>query len=48
MVIVVVFLVVLAAVMGGVAVVLGWVADTTQPGRLWYPAGPDPEPWRVD
>jgi hypothetical protein len=31
-----------------IAVALGWVPDTTQPGRGWYPAGPDPEPWRND
>ncbi len=24
-----------------VAVALGLVPDTRQPGRLWYPAGPD-------
>ncbi|HEX6870504.1 MAG TPA: hypothetical protein VF163_05350 [Micromonosporaceae bacterium] len=26
---------------------LGWVPDTTQPVKGWYPAGPDPEPWRT-
>ena len=25
----------------GLAVVLGWTRDTRQPGRDWYPAGPD-------
>jgi hypothetical protein len=41
------------AVIGGLigltaAMFLGWTPDTTQPGRKWYPAGPDPEPWRTD
>lgn len=31
-----------------VAIALGWVPDTTRRGRFWYPAGPDPEPWRTD
>jgi hypothetical protein len=30
------------------AVALGWTRDTTRPVRHWYPAGPDPEPWRTD
>jgi hypothetical protein len=29
-------------------VALGWVPNTTQPVKHWYPAGPDPEPWRTD
>jgi hypothetical protein len=28
-------------VLVGLAVVLGLSADTRQPGRRWYPAGPD-------
>jgi hypothetical protein len=28
-------------VLSGLAVVFGFGADTRQPGRLWYPAGPD-------
>jgi hypothetical protein len=31
-----------------VQVALGWVPDTAQPVAFWYPAGPDPEPWRTD
>jgi hypothetical protein len=39
----------LAGIAGlAVAVALGWAPDTTQPARFWYPAGPDPEPWRQD
>jgi hypothetical protein len=30
------------------AVAFGWTRDTTRPVRHWYPAGPDPEPWRTD
>ena len=28
-----------------VLIALGRTPDTTRPGRDWYPAGPDPEPW---
>jgi hypothetical protein len=28
------------------AVALGRTSNTTQPVKHWYPAGPDPEPWR--
>jgi hypothetical protein len=45
---IVVVLLGLAAVAGAIAVAFGWVPDTTQPGRYWYPAGPDPEPWRTE
>jgi len=30
------------------ASLLGWTTDSRQAGRYWYPAGPDPEPWRTD
>jgi hypothetical protein len=30
------------------SVALGRTPNTTQPAKLWYPAGPDPEPWRAD
>ena len=36
----------LAALIGAIAIALGWVADTRQPGRRWYPAGRDPDPYR--
>jgi len=45
---IVVSLVVVAALMGGVAVAFGWGVDSTQAGRRWYPADSDPEPWRCD
>jgi hypothetical protein len=38
----------LAALIGAVAIALGWVADTTQPVRRWYPAAPDPDPCPID
>lgn len=38
----------LAAFMGAVAIALGWVVDSTQSVRGWYPAGPDPEPCRPE
>jgi hypothetical protein len=28
-------------VLAGLAVGFGWTADTRQPGRRWYPTGPD-------
>ncbi len=36
------------ATLVGLAVVFGLTPDTRQPGRYWYAAGPDPEPWRTD
>jgi len=30
-----------------VSVALGRTPDTTQASKRWYPAGPDPEPWRA-
>lgn len=36
------------ATLVGLGVVFGLTPDTRQPGRYWYPAGPDPEPWRTD
>jgi len=27
--------------LAGLAIGRGWTADTRQPGRRWYPAGPD-------
>jgi hypothetical protein len=30
-----------------VSVALGRTPNTTQPSKRWYPAGPDPEPWRA-
>jgi hypothetical protein len=33
----------IAAFLGAVAVTLGWVADSTQAVRRWYPAAPDIE-----
>jgi len=30
-----------------VSMALGRTPNTTQPSKRWYPAGPDPEPWRV-
>jgi hypothetical protein len=46
MLVIVAVLFVLAAIAGAVAIALGWVVDSTQPVRGWYPAGPDPEPPR--
>jgi hypothetical protein len=34
----------LAALIGVALVALGWVPDTRQPGRLWYPTASDPDP----
>jgi hypothetical protein len=31
-------------VLCGLGVLFGFGADTRQPGRLWYPAGPDRKP----
>jgi hypothetical protein len=31
-----------------IAVVLGRTANTTQPVKHWYPAGPNPETWRAE
>jgi hypothetical protein len=39
---------ILAAIIGAALIALGWVSDTTQAGRRWYPAAPDPEPCRSD
>jgi hypothetical protein len=40
---------VVLTVLVGLAVVFGWSADTRQPGRRWYPAGPDrPENYRTN
>jgi hypothetical protein len=33
----------IAAFIGAVAIALGWVADSTQPVRRWYPPAPDIE-----
>jgi hypothetical protein len=45
------YVVVVGAVLGVlgliVSVALGRTPDTTQPSKLWYPAGSDPEPWRA-
>jgi hypothetical protein len=30
-----------------VSVALGRTPNSTQPSKLWYSAGPDPEPWRA-
>ena len=39
---------VVLTVLVGLAVVFGLSADTRQPGRRWYPAGPDlPENYRT-
>jgi hypothetical protein len=35
---------VVIAALVGLAVVLGWTRDTRQPGREWYPTGPDIRP----
>jgi hypothetical protein len=35
---------ILAAIIGAALIALGWVPDTTQAGRHWYPAAPDPDP----
>jgi hypothetical protein len=45
---VVVVLLVVALVALSLAYVLGPTPDTTRPGREWYPAGPDAQPWRTD
>ena len=49
---VITYIVVVGTVVGflglSLAIALGHTPDTTQPGKRWYPAGPDPEPWRAD
>jgi hypothetical protein len=45
---VLVVLVVVGLVSLSFAYALGRTPDTTRPGREWYPAGPDPQPWRTD
>ena len=46
------YIVVVGTVLGfaglALAVALGRTPDTTQSAKLWYPAGPAPEPWRAD
>jgi len=39
---------VVATSLVGLAVLFGLTPDTRPPGRYWYAAGPDPEPWRTD
>ena len=48
MLVIVAVLFAMAAFAAAVAIALGWVVDSTQPGRYWYPAGPDPEPRRFN
>ena len=46
------FVVAVGTVLGllgvSLSVALGRTANTTQPVKSWYSAGPDPEPWRAE